>query len=319
VVSGAVGEAPDRGAQATIGPRPSGRPPSLVTVIVPARNSATTLAEQLDALAGQDFDGAWELVLADNGSTDDTVAVFERAVRPVADRPARPWTEARVIDASGRSGSAHARNEAAAAAHGDLLCFCDADDVVDRSWLTALVRAAAEHHLVGGRLELERLNSSRVRSWRPAPTASFSDAPSFASTSNLAVWADCFRSLGGLDEEYLKSHDVEFCKRALGAGADLGFAPDAVVHYRLRSTLRGLARQAYRSGRASVQMATQFPERERPVTGRVVARRVMWSATRAPFVLVADRRGIWVRRTAELAGVVVALGRRRVARWRGDR
>jgi glycosyltransferase involved in cell wall biosynthesis len=41
-------------------------------VIVPAYNAAATLAEQLEALAAQRFDGDWELVIVDNGSTDAT-------------------------------------------------------------------------------------------------------------------------------------------------------------------------------------------------------------------------------------------------------
>jgi cellulose synthase/poly-beta-1,6-N-acetylglucosamine synthase-like glycosyltransferase len=41
--------------------------PSSVSVIVPAYNAAATLAEQLEALAAQRFDGDWELVIVDNG------------------------------------------------------------------------------------------------------------------------------------------------------------------------------------------------------------------------------------------------------------
>lgn len=303
----------------SIGPCPVGRVPRLVSVIIPARNSAETLTEQLDALRSQDHDGPWELVLADNGSTDETVAVFDRAISDRGDGSIDPWIDARVIDASQRAGSAHARNVGAADARGDLYCFCDADDVVDVSWLREIVGAAADHHLVGGRLELSRLNSERVRSWRPAPSASVSGAPRFAPTGNLAIWAETFDALGGLDEAYLKSHDVELSKRALAAGADLGFAPDAIVHYRLRATLGGLAHQAYRSGRATVQMAQQFPDREPPIVVRGLAKRVAWSITRSPYVLVADRRGTWVRRTAELVGAVVALARAELRTRRGGR
>ena len=47
---------------------PRERPrPSSVSVIVPAYNAAATLAEQLEALAAQRFDGDWELVIVDNG------------------------------------------------------------------------------------------------------------------------------------------------------------------------------------------------------------------------------------------------------------
>ncbi len=300
-----------------IGPRPRGRVPSLVSVVIPARNSAATLRDQIDALRRQDPSPPWELLLADNGSTDGTVALFgaatggdDRAAGPT------PWVRARVVDASARTGSAHARNVGAEEADGDLYCFCDADDVVDRVWLAELVRVAADHHLVGGRLETERLNSAKVRGWRAAPSTSAGSSPTFAPTGNLAIWADCFDALGGLDEGYLKSHDVELSARALAAGASLGFAPDAVVHYRFRSTLRGLARQSYRGGRATVQMGETHPGRDAPLGARDAVQRIGWSVARAPYLVVAARRGLWVRRTAEAAGITVALARRAVGRRR---
>lgn len=300
-----------------LGPPPGARRPDLVSVIIPARDSEATLAEQLEALRGQDHPGAWELILADNGSTDATTAVFDRVAGPGS--PAgSPWTGARVVDASVRPGSAHARNVGASAARGDLLCFCDADDVVDASWLAELVRVAADHHLVGGRLETEALNSARVRSWRPTPATTAEAAPDFVPSSNMAIWADCFEALGGFDEDFLKSHDVELSKRAQAAGADIGFAPGALVHYRLRATLGGLARQAYRAGRATVQMAARHPDRQPQVGGRAIARRVGWTLVRLPYLASADRRGLWVRRSAELAGIVVAEGRALVPRRRGE-
>src|SRR4029453_12460657 len=46
--------------------------PSSVSVVVPAYNAAATLGDQLDALAAQQFEDDWELVVVDNGSTDGT-------------------------------------------------------------------------------------------------------------------------------------------------------------------------------------------------------------------------------------------------------
>ena len=41
--------------------------PALVSVIVPARNAARTLAQQLDAIHKQDYAGSFELIVAVNG------------------------------------------------------------------------------------------------------------------------------------------------------------------------------------------------------------------------------------------------------------
>src|SRR5688500_9296124 len=97
------------------------------SVVVPVRDGAATIGEQLAALAQQDFPGSWEVVVADNGSRDGTADV----VRSFRDR----LPGLRLVDASARPGASHARNAGAAAATGEVLAFCDADDVVDPGWL----------------------------------------------------------------------------------------------------------------------------------------------------------------------------------------
>src|SRR6059058_4106784 len=104
--------------------------PALVSVVVPAYNCADTIDVQLAALAEQDYDGRWEVVVVDNRSTDDT-----------ADR-ARRWSDRlpglRVVDASERQGVSHARNRGIEEARGDLIAICDADDQVQPGCLTAM-------------------------------------------------------------------------------------------------------------------------------------------------------------------------------------
>src|SRR5262245_2108230 len=116
--------------------------PSLVSVIIPARDCEDVLPKQLDALSRQTYTGRWEVIVADNGSLDRTAEVARRW----ADRlPALS-----VCDASARPGTNRARNAAASAAKGDFLAFCDADDVADDGWLAGLVEAGGRFDLVGG-------------------------------------------------------------------------------------------------------------------------------------------------------------------------
>ena len=46
-----------------------------VSVVLPCYNGASTLAEMLDSLVAQTYEGAWELVFVNNGSTDNSVEV----------------------------------------------------------------------------------------------------------------------------------------------------------------------------------------------------------------------------------------------------
>jgi Glycosyl transferase family 2 len=85
--------------------------PDRISVIVPARDPAATIGGQLAALAAQRYEGSWEVIVADNGSADATVA----------DRWIGRIPGLRVVDASGRRGASHARNVGIAASRGDFL------------------------------------------------------------------------------------------------------------------------------------------------------------------------------------------------------
>ena len=73
--------------------------PELVSVVVPVRNGMPFIEERLKALLKQDYNGAWELIIADNGSTDETV----ECVRNWANR----FQSLSVVDTSDRSGSSY--------------------------------------------------------------------------------------------------------------------------------------------------------------------------------------------------------------------
>src|SRR4051812_28957961 len=95
--------------------------PDLVSVVIPARNAARLLPLQLAALAKQTYAGTWEVVVADHRSADGTARV------------ASEWAARlpclRVVSVGRRGGANVARNEGARAARGEVLAFCDADDV----------------------------------------------------------------------------------------------------------------------------------------------------------------------------------------------
>jgi glycosyltransferase involved in cell wall biosynthesis len=229
-------------------------PPALVSVVIPSLNSAATLAEQLDALAAQSYAGSWEVVLLDNGSTDGSDAL----ALSWADRlPAlRVW---RVAD----RGISHVRNAARHAAKGDLLAFCDADDIVVPGWLEALVEASLRMDIVGGRLDDRTLNADDVVTWRGAmpvdePLVPLGYLP-FAPGGNCAVWADVIDALGGWDTGYVAgSDDVDFSWRAQERGYVVGYAPKAVIAYRYRADARALYKQYFRYGRTEVRLARRF-------------------------------------------------------------
>jgi len=271
--------------------------PTLVSVVIPVFNAAATIAEQLAALGRQTYAGEWEIVVADNGSTDDTAAIVD-AYR--SELPAL-----RVVDASARSGPAFARNTGARLARGDFIAFCDADDVVADRWLEALVVASTAFDVVTGIEDAERLNSETVQSWRSPraeglPRGRFLP---FAPTCNLGVWTTVFEKVGGFRPEYRASEDIDWSWRAQLQSYTLGLAPDAVVHYRYRSSPRGIARQGFAAGVSSARLYRDYREQglRHAEFGQVV-RRWLWLLVRSPYIVSPLRRGLWIRRAAEAAG-----------------
>ncbi len=277
-------------------------PGPAVTVVVPVRDVAATIGEQLAALAGQDFTGPWEVVVADNGSRDTTLDV----VRSWKDRlPAM-----RIVAASERPGVSHARNVGAAAARAELLAICDGDDVVVPGWLSAIVAASGSYDLLAGAIDEESLNPPPVRAWRrprdPGGPPVIRGFLPYAVGANCAVWKRVVEDIGGWNEDYVVGgNDVEFSWRAQLHGHRLGYVPDAVVRYRYRDDLRSWARQSYRGGRASAHLAADFRAAGLPpVPLRRVLRNWLRLLVRSPRLLRPGPRGWWVGEAASALGRV---------------
>src|SRR5687767_10581339 len=112
---------------------------------MPVLDGEAHIGDQLAALAAQTYRGDWELVVVDNGCTDrsmDIVREWEPRLPSVT-----------IVDATARRGLNRARNAGAAAARGDFLAFCDADDVATHGWLEAMAEGATGADMIGGRLE----------------------------------------------------------------------------------------------------------------------------------------------------------------------
>src|SRR5262249_29643805 len=117
------------------------------SVIIATRNRDALLAQTLEALAGQDWPPSrFEIIVADNGSTDGTRGVVERA----AARPAASRIRYLYVGAPGKS---PAVNTALLFARGDLLAFTDDDVLPDPAWLRQLAGAFSDSiDFVAGRV-----------------------------------------------------------------------------------------------------------------------------------------------------------------------
>jgi glycosyltransferase involved in cell wall biosynthesis len=213
-----------------------------ISIVIPCLNAAATIAEQLEALCRQEWSATWEVIVADNGSTDGTL----EEVRRYRNRLPR----LRIVDASDRRGSAHARNIGAQKAEGESVVFCDADDQVGEGWLAAIGGALAAHDFVASRMEIKKLNplwlaqSLRNPQEHGLQRISYPPYLTHAGGSGLGVKRFLHEKIGGFDECLPRLEDTDYCFRIQLLGTPLCFVPEAVLHVRYTPDARSLFRQA---------------------------------------------------------------------------
>ena len=232
-------------------PRPEG-----ISVVIPVRNNIATIDVQLQALARQDFDGSFEVVVVDNDSTDG-ISSF------IASHSLRETLKLRCVSASSVPGECHARNIGIAAAVHSFIACCDADDAVSEGWLTALQAEATRYDVIGGPLEKVTLNDPIVAAWRDV--YEFGGLPTcgnflpFAQGCNTGFWKSAWDAIEGFDETLIAGGgDIEFCWRAQLAGFAIGYAPDALVAYRFRTNIRQSWHQVVTYGRGQAAVVARY-------------------------------------------------------------
>lgn len=284
-------------------PQPISGTPA-VAVVIPAWNAAATIGRQLSALAQQEYDGIWQVVVVDNGSSDETSAVATTYVEtfPVDLCVVRLEPPNRGVGA--------ARNAGVQATDAPLVVFCDADDEVAPGWVRALAAALASAAGAGGRLEVTRLNSVEMLPWS-TPMADWQQTWLVSSEWGMpspvgaccAVTRVAWSSVGGFNERLGdRGEDVDFFWRLQLAGHALADAPGAVVNYRLAPTPLQFLAKLYRTGRSHTMLLWAFrhPKRRRQLLLQVAGAvrrtpRLLRSSTRRSgiydLVLCAGRVG----------------------------
>lgn len=233
-----------------------------VSIIIPVAGSAIYLDEQLEALSQQVGAPAFEVLVVDNGAT----VSLEQLIKSQ-----RAHLDVRVIDATDVRGAAHARNVGVAHAQGDVLLFCDDDDLVSSTWVSEMSRAVAPLRAVSCPMLYFRSGHS------PSLFAEVCDFESGLSDmaltgvegfyylglpvffgGNLAISRQDYMALGGMDESFrYGSEDRDLAFRFLASGGEIVTINSSFLAVRERGSLLGALQRAWLRGADNMYLVSR--------------------------------------------------------------
>ncbi|HYX87492.1 MAG TPA: glycosyltransferase, partial [Gaiellales bacterium] len=225
-----------------------------VSVVVCTFNGGRTLRATLEGIERLEYP-TLEVIVVDDGSTDDTAAVAAQF-------------DVRLISTP-NAGLGSARNIGAAAATGEIVAYLDDDAWPDPHWVQYLADT------------FERTGSGAVGGPNIPPTGVGTIAESVAHSPggpihvlvsdteaehipgcNFAIRRGVLEELGGFDPQFhAAGDDVDLCWRLQEAGRRIEFNPGAMVWHHRRNSLLAYWRQQRGYGRAEALLERKWPHR----------------------------------------------------------
>ncbi len=225
-----------------------------VSVVVCSYNGGATLAQCLASLGRVDYPD-YEVILVDDGSTDDTRAIAAR------------FPEVKTIHQDNH-GLSHARNVGLSHATGEVVAYTDSDCFADPDWLTYLVLKLRETGAAGvGGPNLTpddgALASCVAASpGQPAHVLLSDSIAEHVPGCNMAFWKASLERINGFDPDYRAAgDDVDLCWRLQHEGHQIAFAPGATVWHHRRQNVRTFLKQQRGYGHAEGLLKFKHPDK----------------------------------------------------------
>lgn len=211
-----------------------------ISIIIPIFNSEEHLEILFQALQNNHFYKGDEVLLVDNGSTDNSILYCEKMVNQYPEiYTLLKYTE--------KAGSYSARNYGVSFAKGDIFVFTDSDTKPVKNWLDTIRNNSKEGVVLAGRITLDIINNTLWENFdNIAHLNSEKNAKSnCVATANMAVRKEDFFKVG-LFEERFSGGDYEWSMRASDKGLKIQFLDQAIVHHPTRKSFDQILKKEQR-------------------------------------------------------------------------
>lgn len=199
-----------------------------ISVIIPVYNGAAFLRAAIDSVLSQTCPPA-ELIVVDDGSTDDSAHLVADLVPPSTTRL--------TLAGQPNLGPAAARNHGLSVATGELVAFLDADDLWLPQKLELQVGYLAAHDECAGVVAHMATFLEPGAAWPSGRNRAYYDlCPPAYNFSTLLIRGAVFDQVGWLDPSLRTGEDSDWFFRARDAGINLGVVPEVLLRRRFHSS-----------------------------------------------------------------------------------
>lgn len=297
----------------------------MISVVIPAYNAERTLAACVDGLLAQTAPAAtYEIIIADDGSTDRTRAIADT----YAARSVSGTGPAVRVFSQPNCGAGAARNMGAAHAQGDVLLFIDADSIPDGRWVEAMAAPFADPRLVGASGEKK---TRQRKLWARFIQLEYDfkydliaahSSIDFVDSSTAGYRREVFVANGGFDRTLGEAEDVELSFRLAERGYPMVLVRDAIAYHTHPESLAAYLVRKFQYARWRALVYARYPRKVTSDQRTPRAQKVqsLLAFALLPMALAASVWNVLARGVVLLAALFVISTLPFAARcWRRDR
>lgn len=223
-----------------------------ISIIIPCFNEADNIGTCIDSIESQHYDGSFEIIAVDNGSTDNTVGIIKDM--------------GIILEHAQKKGPAAAKNKGIKKAKGDIIVFIDADCIAHPDWIKNIISPFNDREIgcVAGEISAHKPQTiieeflTKKKHLSQSINISHSFRP-YAATANAAYRKEVFEKVGLFDERLFTGEDADMSWRMqLESRFKLKYCPEAIVFHPHETELKSLFRQKERHAYGSVMLYKKY-------------------------------------------------------------